>query len=51
MKLLKKYLQGYSPKEVEKDFDEVMAKVKSRPVLASDEMPSSRYHDPRGNVH
>ena len=31
-----KYWQGYSKKEIEKDFDDVMSKIKSRPVPESD---------------
>lgn len=35
---LAKYWQGYSREEIENGFDEVMAKVKSRPVPDTDKL-------------
>ena len=33
-----RYWEGYSKKQIENDFDSVLAKIKSRPVPASDKM-------------
>ena len=40
-KQLSKYWEGRTKKEIEQDFDEVITKIKSRPVPGSDKIKSN----------